>query len=52
LSSIQLKQIDVKIPEIHIGVPKKTTLDQWLAMQQSAIKAEQQGVKITFGVEK
>jgi hypothetical protein len=41
----------VEISEIRIGVPKDTTLEQWLTMQKSATKAEQQGVKITFGVE-
>ena len=43
---------DIKIPEIRVGVPKETTMDQWLALQRSAMKAEQQGVKITFGIEK
>ena len=37
--------------EIRIGVPKETNMDQWLSLQKSAMKAEQQGVKITFGVE-
>jgi hypothetical protein len=41
---------DVKIPEIRIGVPKETILEQWKAMTRSAVKAGQQGVKITFGV--
>ena len=36
--------------EIRIGVPKETNMDQWLSLQKSAMKAEQQGVKITFGV--
>ncbi len=43
---------DVQVSEIRVGVPKETTMEQWLAMQRSAIKAEQQGAKITFGVGK
>ena len=38
--------------EIRVGVPKETTMDQWLSLQKSAIKAEQEGIKITFGVGK
>jgi hypothetical protein len=43
---------NVKFSEIRVGVPKDTTLEQWRVMQNSAIKAEQQGVRITFGIEK
>jgi hypothetical protein len=40
----------IRLSEVRVGVPKETTLEQWLVMQRSAIKAEQQGIKITFGV--
>ena len=42
----------VKSSEIRVGVPRETTMEQWQALQRSVVKAEQQGVKITFGVEK
>jgi hypothetical protein len=49
---IPIEPSEIKLPEIRIGVPKETTLDQWLTMQRSAINAERQGIKITFGIEK
>ena len=38
--------------EIRVGVPKETTMEQWQVLQRSAERAEKDGVKITFGVEK
>lgn len=48
----EIKRSDVLSSEIRIGVPKATNMDQWLSLQKSAMKAEKQGIKITFGIEK
>ncbi len=52
LKQFAISKNKVLSPEIRVGVPKQTTMEQWLVVQKSAINAEKQGVKITFGVEK
>jgi hypothetical protein len=41
----------VKSKELYIGIEKDTTLEQFLEIQKSAIKAKDYGIKFTLRIE-
>jgi hypothetical protein len=47
----KVKKEMLKSTELYIGIEKETTLDQFLEIQKSAIKAKDNGIKFTLKIE-